>query len=91
MVKQWRIKDIQIVDDSQVLISWEKGLENLQSLLVAPSMQNVRALISDFSDISFRHIYREYNCTLDRLLKKGIGEMDGYIHFEVWRNKSFTR
>ena len=36
MSKQWRIKDTQIVGDSQVLINWAKGLTNLQPLSLTP-------------------------------------------------------
>ena len=91
IAKKWMIKDNLIVADSQVMISWAMGVENLQSLLLAPWMMKVRALILNFSGILFWHIYRECNCIVDRLSKQGIWEMDGYIHYEVWRNISLAR
>ena len=51
----------------------------------------VKRLISMFNGISFQHIYREYNDVVDRLTNVGIGDIDGFIHFEAWLNSSLSR
>ena len=50
-------------------------------------MGNVRKLISEFSHITFYHIYRKLNDEADRLSKKGIDELDGNISFKELRDE----
>ena len=66
---------------------WARGVTALYFLLLENWMGNVRKLISEFSHITFQHIYRELNDEADRLSKKGIDELDGNISFKELRDE----
>ena len=55
----------------------------LHSLVLNHWMVKGRRLMLDFSYISFQRIFKELNVDVDRLSKRGIGDMYGYITFEV--------
>ena len=91
LTKACRIEDVLIVGDSQVIIGWEKGVWIFHSLILDQWKMKVKRLISMFNGVSFQHIYREYNDVVDRLTNVGIGNIDGFIHFEAWLNSSLSR
>ena len=76
-----------MVGDSKAITDWARGVTALYSLLLENWMGNVRKLICEFSHITFQHIYRELNDEVDRLSKKGIGELDGNIYFKELRDE----
>ena len=81
------LASILIVGESKATTDWARGVTALYFLLLENWMGNVRKLISEFSHITFQHIYRELNDEADRLSKKGIDELDGNISFKELRDE----
>ena len=74
--------DIQFVSDSKAFIDWDKyGTSSLQTLVLEHWMVRGSILIHNFAQISFWHIYRDFNDEVNGLSKKGIGDMDRYLFF----------
>ena len=68
--------------DSQVIINWEKGNAQVNSLVLIHWMEIIRALINEFSSLNFQNIYRKLNVEADILPKNELGSMDGKIKFQ---------
>ena len=85
VAEKFGLKQISIAGDSQMIIWWDKGETNFQALILEHCMENVRMLISSFTNMTFHHIYHKINTEVDSLSKTGIGVMDCCIHFEVWK------
>ena len=59
---------------------------SLHSLSLDHWIRRVRNLIAKLDHIYFKHMYMEYNVGVDKLSKKSIGNMDGCISFEEYRD-----
>ena len=88
--KACRFEKFLIVGDSQVIIGWAIGEPNFHSPILDHWKMKFQRLISSFTCISFKHIFQERNVMVDRLSKVGRGDMDGLIHFEVWKNSTLS-
>ena len=86
-VRRMGLASIMIVGDSKAITDCVRGVTALHSLLLENWMGDVRKLISKFSHITFKHIFRELNDETDRLSKKGIDELDGNISFKEFRDE----
>lgn len=74
-----------VFGDSKVVIEWAAGLVTLQARHPDHWTSRTRTLIDSFSFISFGHIFREVNSIADLLSKMVVGSMDGFLHFEEFR------
>ena len=86
-VRRMGLASILIVGNSKDITDWVRAVTGLHSLLLGNWMGDVRKLISKFSHITFKHIFRELNDETDRLSKKGIDELDGTISFKEFRDE----
>ena len=66
-----------VYGDSQVIINWAKGSTALSPPELVHWCRETKKLISSFQDLSFTHVYREYNRTADRLSKKALSFTQG--------------
>ena len=66
------IPKLRIYGDSLVIINWENGTTSLSPPNIYHWCRDIRKLCSCFLDLSFFHIYREYNQLADRLSKKAL-------------------
>ena len=88
--KTFKVDNIFIIGDSQIIIGWANGDTNFHSLLLEHWKTKVRLLITSFLSITFKHIYSELNSNADMLSKLGIGEMDFRIHYETWHDSTIS-
>lgn len=49
-------------------------------------MKKVRGLIRSFANISFHHIYSEYNQDADALSKVAIQDVEGHIIYQTFQD-----
>jgi len=63
---------IQIFGDSKLFISWCNNQCIISNLTLPPILDRVLEARSRFQNISFEHVYREFNSKADALLKKAL-------------------
>jgi ribonuclease HI len=80
------IQRIQIMGDSRVIIDWLNNKANFHSSSLEGWKDRIKVLINDFQDISFNHVYREYNSEADYLSKMALKEPSGKIIYYQWIN-----
>lgn len=80
-----------IFGDSQVIINWANGKCGLSSLVLCGWMNRVHSLISRFHELSFSHIYREFNSEVDKLSKLALGDMAGSILVQKFCDGTLAR
>ena len=90
VLKVLKVENVSIFCDSEVIIDWAKGDSSLHSLRLGHWASKVHKLISSFRNISFLHVYREYNTEANLLSKLGNGDMNFYIHYETWKDARLT-
>ena len=67
-----------IFDDSQVIVSWEKGLTALSPPELFHWCRETKKLSNSFQDLSYIYIYQEHNPIADRLSKTALTFAQGY-------------
>jgi hypothetical protein len=72
--------------DSRVIIDWLNNKANFHSSYLEGWKDRIKLLIKDFQDISFNHVYREYNSEADFLSKLALKETSGKIIYYQWEN-----
>ena len=77
------MKDIHVVDDSQVIINWALEKYQVLSLELFHWLNDSRRLMNKFNSLSFNHIYREMNSEADAFSKTFLGDMDGRIYLSI--------
>ena len=70
-----------IFGDSQVIINWAKGSTALSPPDLFHWCRETQNLVTSFLDLSFTHIYREYNRIVDRLSKTALTFSQGNGYF----------
>lgn len=83
-VKRMDIQDIRVFGDSRVVIDWVNGKADIHSLLLQHWCSHIKGLVSQFSNTSFQHVYREYNKEADQLSKRGLSCTMGSLYFEEY-------
>jgi ribonuclease HI len=78
------IRDIQVLGDSKIVIDWLNDKGSLQACALESWKNRIRDLIKNFREISFAHIYREYNREADLLSKQAIQKPEGKISYYTW-------
>jgi ribonuclease HI len=78
------IRDIKVLGDSKIVIDWlnDKGI--LQVCALDCWKDRIRDLIKNFREISFTHIYRDFNREADLLSKQAIQQQEGKISYYTW-------
>ena len=71
------IPKLRIFGDSLVIINWTKGTASLSPSKLRHWCGDTRKLCSCFLELSFCHIYREYNQHADYLSKKALSLAPG--------------
>ena len=66
------IPKLKTYGDSLVIINWANGIASLSPPDLYHWCRDIRKLCSCFLELSFSHIYREYNQLADRLSKKAL-------------------
>lgn len=74
---------LQVLGDSSAIINWAAGKSHLHVLHLDQRCNRVMELKKYFSSLSFIHSYREFNQETDSLSKMAVGNMDGFIFYEV--------
>jgi ribonuclease HI len=77
---------LQFLGDSKVVIDWLFDRARLQSSTIEGWNDRIKELIKSFIDISFGHVYREYNVEVDQLSKMSLKEPEDRITYSQWTN-----
>lgn len=80
-----KIKDLQVLGDSKVIIDWALDKHNIHILELDPWLVRVKSLVSQFRELKFLHIYRAYNMEAVDLSKKAISAGNGLIFWEEFK------
>lgn len=89
------IPTLNILGDSSIIINWAKGTTSLSPPKLHYWVRDTRKLCSCFLELSFSHIYREFNQHADCLSKKalslalGSGSYSEFIEGHLASHDSF--
>jgi ribonuclease HI len=78
------IESLQVLGDSSIVIDWLSGRGELQAITLLAWKDRIRLLQPSFKKISYKHIYREHNKTVDLLSKAALQERVGFITYHLW-------
>jgi len=70
---------LQIFGDSKAILDWINGRSSIRNSTLLQWYQKICELKSFFGEISFQHIYREYNSKADLLSKEALSLGDGIL------------
>ena len=80
-----KLDGIQIYGDAKVIIDWTLNVNNINILHLSAWFKNTRLLISNLKDISFSHVFRQFNKLSDSLSKRAnLYENEDFIFIEKW-------
>jgi hypothetical protein len=80
------LQKLQALGDSKVVIEWINNRGRLQASAIEGCKLRTKELIKKIQEISFQHIYREFNTEADQLSKQVIHEPKGRITYYKWEN-----
>ena len=72
--------------DSLVIINWENKKASLASLEMVHWCDHIRSLMSGFTWLNMRHVYREHNQSADSLSKEALLLSLGLLSFSEIMN-----
>jgi ribonuclease HI len=75
-----RILDLQIFGDSMVVINWMRKTQKCHNIILASLLEEVFLITDIFTNLSFKHVYRERNGEADSLSKEGTSMAHGQWH-----------
>jgi ribonuclease HI len=75
------IENLKVLGDSSIVIEWLGSRGKLQAFSLLAWMDRLRHLQSYFNKISYNHIFREYNKSVDHLSKLALQEKMGSSPF----------
>jgi ribonuclease HI len=81
LAKLWNITKIQVMGDSKVIIDWLNQKANLHAIDIEGWKRRTKALITNFQEISFHHIFWDFNKEVDRLSKQGLQDQKGILTY----------
>ena len=76
------VENLWIFGDSKILIDHMNNKSNLNPGLITHWIERIHILREKFTFISFCHVYRDKNKEADRLSKKGLESIFGYMNYE---------
>ena len=68
--------------DSKVIVDWSFDVYSIHSVGLFHWLGRVKRLIGLFNNLSFQHIYKDFNSLVDDLSKQAIGIEEGSITWE---------
>ena len=77
---------IHTLGDSKVIIEWLNNRGRLHASAIEGFKHRTKELIKKIQEISFQHIFREFNKEVDQLSKQPINEPEGKISYYKWEN-----
>jgi ribonuclease HI len=78
-----KVKRLQLVGDSKIIIDWFSHENNLHVVSLQPWMTKIRLLSEKFQQLKAQHIYREFNKEVDQLSKQALQLEEGVIYHAV--------
>jgi hypothetical protein len=84
------IERLEVMGDSKLLMDWDNRKIRIENLGLGPIMLRVSEVKSQFSAITFSHIFREFNVQADSLSKDALSMREGIRNF-IQRMKSVLR
>jgi ribonuclease HI len=82
----WNIPKLQLMGDSKVIIDWLNDKGNLYAINIEGWKRKTKVLTTNFQEISFHHIFREFNKEAYRLSKQALLELKGRLTYFTWEN-----
>jgi hypothetical protein len=80
------LSDLHLLGDSKVVIDWLKK----EGILHVSTLEGWRARISklteSFCNITFQHIYKNFNIEADTLSKQALEDTEGNLYYQKWTN-----
>ena len=70
-----------------MIIDWVNGKSRLQVMILILWKQKIRELIVLFENISFKHVYSEFNHLADQLFKEALRIEEGHIQYQEFQGK----
>jgi hypothetical protein len=67
-----QVKRLQVFGDSKLLMDWENGKSNISNLELGPIFNRIMENKIVFEEVSFAHVYREFNHKVDQLSKEAL-------------------
>jgi ribonuclease HI len=86
--KEKGLKQFQVYGDSKMLMYWANNKYQTGNLTLVPIMNQVMEVKNRFEEISFNHIYREYNTKADQLSKETLLMQEGILFEQEFRRGS---
>jgi hypothetical protein len=80
------IQKLQILGDSKVVIDFLNHRGRLQAISIKGWKLRTMDLANLFQEISFHHIFREFNKETDQLSKQALLELEGRLSYYKWKN-----
>jgi ribonuclease HI len=81
LAKLWDITRLQVMGDSKVIIDWLNQKANLHAIDIEGWKRRTKTMIAKFQEISFLHIFRDYNKEVDLLSKQWLLEQKGILTY----------
>jgi hypothetical protein len=72
-------KKLEVIGDSKLVIEWIHGTYRLQNLTLGPILDQILNAVLLFEEISFKHVYRQFNFEADKLSKEAISGPTGLL------------
>jgi hypothetical protein len=66
------VKRLQVFGESKLLMDWENGKSNISNLDLGPIFHRIMEKKIFFGDVSFDHVYRDFNPKVDQLSKEAL-------------------
>jgi ribonuclease HI len=79
--KLWNITKIQVMGDSKVIIDLMNQKDNLHAIDIEGWKRRTKVMITNFQEISFHHIFRDFNKEVDRISKQGLQDKKGILTY----------
>jgi ribonuclease HI len=84
LASRLHIEVLQLLGDSRIIIEWLNNRGNLQAISLLAWKDIIRLLQPTFKKLSYKHIYREHNKSIDQLSKATLQKKVGIISYNLW-------
>jgi len=75
----YNIQNLQVFEDSRVIIDWATNKQCLQNIALEPWKKNVKDLLTGFLRVNIKHTWLKFNQVADSLSKQALQLEDGNI------------
>jgi ribonuclease HI len=80
------VSRLQVLGDSKLLMDWENGKNQITNMALSPIMELCLEKKKIFEEISFSHVYREFNYKADKLSKEALILQEGHLIEQEFRD-----